>query len=161
MVEKFIELVSSMPLHISLGLGLVNINLVEDLSIKLDLEIREANGIPCELHREYPKQKKDLVLKSVALCEQIDEFKSFKHAVEEEKDSLVSDHPDYFAKNDSESICPPFSPSSDNTKTSKELENQIATFNTKIKALKLEEELVDKELKTLLEKLENIKGYFK
>ena len=137
----------------------MNINLVEDMSIKLDLEIREANGIPCELHREYLKQKKDLVLKSVAQCEQIDEFKSFKHAVEEEKDSLVSEDPDYFAKND-RSFVLHSAPAVTIRKQAKELENKIKTFNTKIKALKLEKESVDKELKTLLEKLENIKGYF-
>ena len=130
---KVIELVSSMPLHISLGLGLVSINLVEDLSIKLDLEIRKANGIPCELHREYLKQKKDLVLKSVALFEQIDEFKSFKHAVEEEKDSLVSEHPDYFAKN-GRSFVLHSAPAVTIRKQAKELENRIATFNTKNKS---------------------------
>ena len=100
------------------------------------------------------------MLKSVALCEQIDEFKSFKHAAEEEKDSLVSKQPDYFANN-GRSFVLDSAPAVMIRKQAKELENKIATFNTKIKALKLEKESVDKELKTLLEKLENIKGYFK
>ena len=36
-----IDLVSVMPLHVSLGLGLVNSNIIENLEIKRDMAIKE------------------------------------------------------------------------------------------------------------------------
>ena len=45
---NIIDLVSVMPLHVSLGLGLVNINIVENLATEIDISIREANSIPCD-----------------------------------------------------------------------------------------------------------------
>ena len=56
-----IDHVSTTPLHVSLGLGLDNVNIIENLAIEIDKEIKAADGLTSDNMKELLQQRTSII----------------------------------------------------------------------------------------------------
>ena len=158
--EFTVDTISTSPLHISLGLGLQLLNIVENDAIALDTEIKSAQGDYTAFKSVYNHQK-DILKKCQALNSKIEGIQTKISDAKKSKIEIIKDRANFFKRNSNgtykynsdlakgtrslyDNLC----------KTIKDHEAEIAKIKKKLKTR-------EKELEKTANELNQIKGPFK
>ena len=92
-----IDTLSTTPLYISLGLGLKNLNIVENETIRLDSEIKSAEG-QYDGFSEAFERKKEILAACKEINEKIEKVEEKVNHVKERKKEIIKERAAFFKK---------------------------------------------------------------
>ena len=152
--------VSVMPLHLSPGIGLQFINIVQNAAVSLDIEIRETNGLTSDgIIESYNKQHLfETEIKNTKM--EVDEMNKQLSTLQKQKVDIEIEHPEHFVKENGKL--------KDHNLNAKATRKRINLISKEIKQLEEKGKTFNKivsiktaELKQIDQFIDNIKGPFK
>ncbi|XP_072039374.1 uncharacterized protein [Amphiura filiformis] len=154
-----IDTVSTTPLHISLGLGLHILNIIEGEAIKLDKEIKDSEGHYDAFNVVY-ERKKEILLGCQEQKLKIEEVEEEINQVNERKRNIIKERAIFFKPDKKGRL--------NNSDIAVGVRERFAQLGKEKDALLKEKEKLEKSLKAqenklskVLAELDNIKGPFK
>ena len=158
--DTTIDKISASPLHISLGLGLQVLNIIENTAINLDKEIKSAQGEYVAFDAVF-KHQKEILKKCQTLNSKIETVKDKITQAKKKKIEIVKERAKFFKKNKNGT----FKFDSDLAKGTRlqfeALGKDIRDHEQEIEKTKATLKKREKELSKTLEELDKISGPFK
>ena len=93
-----IDSVSTTPLHVSLGVGLDNVNIIEKMAVDLDKQVKEAEGKTTENMTALMEQRGELLTEIQDLNDREANFVQQASDLEEQEADLKAQQPQHFQK---------------------------------------------------------------
>ena len=159
-IGDIINNVSVMPLHISLGIGLQFLNIVENIAVALDIEVRKENGLTSDGVIEAFSKEHTIISEVEELSNQINIIKDEITSLKESKAEIRSSNPQHFEKQNGKSL-----PQNHQARTCRqqfnEITKQLTQNKSKLKKIAKDKTMKETELKKLDKHINQIKDPFK
>ena len=120
-IGPIIDSISTTPLHISLGLGLQNVNLIEEMAIELDQEVKEADGATSAKLNELMQRRGFLLGEAQDLADKQQNLQQQLEEISERIEDFKARNAEHFRKENGRLV--------DKSRNAVESRNQLRVLN--------------------------------
>ena len=155
-----IDLISTMSLHVELGMGKLLLDFFEEKAIELDREVRLYKGNTDYVQKEQLEKEKNILQKIDSAEENIKNLEDAIDTINASANEVIEENPEFHQKDETHTFLNKTREAIDQRKKVQEIRAEIKPLTDQLKELKMVKRESKIELKKLMEEMESVMGPF-